>query len=38
MPYFGWWLAESFALISNKSGLKFMAFVVMKPYQLPADP
>jgi hypothetical protein len=37
MPTLGWWLAERLALIS-KSGPKVMAFVVMKPCQLPLDP
>jgi hypothetical protein len=37
MPTLGWWLAESLALVS-KSGPKVMAFVVMKPCQLPPDP
>jgi hypothetical protein len=37
MPIIAWKLAESLALIS-KSGPKVVAFVVMKPYQLPPDP
>jgi hypothetical protein len=38
MPIFGHQLAESLALLMSKSGPKVMAFVVMKPYQLPPDP
>jgi hypothetical protein len=40
MPFFAWKLAESLALISSKSGPKFVAFEVMKPYQyqLLSDP
>jgi hypothetical protein len=37
MPIFGQLRAKGLSLIS-KSGPKVMAFVVMKPYQLPPDP
>jgi hypothetical protein len=37
VPIFGRQLAESLSLII-KSGPKVMAFVVMKPHQLPPDP
>ena len=38
MPIFEQLLAESLLALISKSGPKVMAFVVMKPYQLPPDP